>query len=602
MAKSGQIKVRVTDYDQLIFEWSVTSVSVQDNTSTIQWALKLQSTEYGAITSSALKTWRANINGKAWSGQNTIAIGNNTTKNLAGGSQTIAHEYDGTKTFSISFSQQFGITFAGATIGTISKETTATLDPIQRKAEIISAADFTDEGNPSFTYTAIQNIKQLLCNVSWDGIAYISNRDIPLAGSSFTFELQEDERETLREAMANANTMPVTYTLVTVFNDGTTMTSAKNATAKIINAHPRVSATIKDYADVTTDFTGDDDLLIKGMSNAKVQTNVTTYKGASVVSVVLENGTQTKSGTDVMFENVESGTFVVKVTDSRGNKVTATFTKPFVEYIGVTCNINNVEANASGLISFGVSGKFYNANIGSNPNALVVQYCIVEKGATPTSGQFRTTTATASGNTYTAAVNVSGLDYQKEYTIHARAVDAFGVYVHASMDTQVLPLFDWGKDDFQFNVPVNFEKGAQIGRRLIEFGEWTPMLNYTAAVTSYEVRRGWYQKVGGVVTIGWQIKAAIKSGYETSAVRISGVPFTPTFNAFGGGVAHNIYITGGFCFEGWALDTGEDITARLQPCNNTSAGNLQIASTAYYPTGGGTITLAGTICFETGDN
>ena len=126
---------------------------------------------------------------------------------------------------------------------------------------------------------------------------------------------------------------------------------------------------------------------------------------------------------------------------------------------------------------------------------------------------------------------------------------------------------------------------------------WTPTLNQSSAVSSYSVQEGWYQKVGQCVTIGFQIKATIKSGYDTSSLSITGVPFTPVYAAFGGGVAHNINISGGFNFEGWSLGTDSSISARLQPCNNTAAGNLNIASTSYYPSGGGTVTLAGTICY-----
>lgn len=127
--------------------------------------------------------------------------------------------------------------------------------------------------------------------------------------------------------------------------------------------------------------------------------------------------------------------------------------------------------------------------------------------------------------------------------------------------------------------------------------KWTPTLNVSNAVSSYSVQQGWYQKVGQCVTIGFQIKATIKSGYDTSSLSITGVPFTPAYAAFGGGVAHNINISGGFNFEAWSIGTDGAISARLQPCNNTAAGNLNIASTSYYPSGGGTVTLAGTICY-----
>jgi hypothetical protein len=132
----------------------------------------------------------------------------------------------------------------------------------------------------------------------------------------------------------------------------------------------------------------------------------------------------------------------------------------------------------------------------------------------------------------------------------------------------------------------------------IGYGTWIPTLNNSSAVSSYGVRQGWYSRMGNVITIGWQLKATINSGYSSTSLSISGVPFTPAYVAFGGGVAHNINISAGFAFEGWAIGTDGAITARLQPCNNTAAGNLNISSTSYYPSGSGnTLTLAGTICY-----
>ena len=149
----------------------------------------------------------------------------------------------------------------------------------------------------------------------------------------------------------------------------------------------------------------------------------------------------------------------------------------------------------------------------------------------------------------------------------------------------------------RINLEANSIYAYGEALKVCKADRWTPTLSVSNAVSSYSVQEGWYQKIGQCVTIGFQIKATIRSGYDSSSLAITGVPFTPVFAAFGGGVAHNINISGGFNFEAWSLGTDGSISARLQPCNNTSAGNLNIASTSYYPSGGGTVTLAGTICY-----
>ena len=129
-------------------------------------------------------------------------------------------------------------------------------------------------------------------------------------------------------------------------------------------------------------------------------------------------------------------------------------------------------------------------------------------------------------------------------------------------------------------------------------GTWTPTLTTSAAVSSYTVQQGWYSWVGDVITIGWQLKATVKNGYNSYEVAIGGCPFLPNYSAFGGGVAHNVAFVAGYNFEGWCLETDGRITLRGQPCNNTTMTNLNITSYAYYPTGSSSqvMTLAGTIC------
>ena len=111
MATSGSKSVTVTVVDELKFSWERTSYSVANNTSTISWKMELIAGSSGRISSTASKDWEVTVNGTKYSGTNTIGISNNSTKTLASGSTTISHNSDGTKSFSYSFSQYFGITF-----------------------------------------------------------------------------------------------------------------------------------------------------------------------------------------------------------------------------------------------------------------------------------------------------------------------------------------------------------------------------------------------------------------------------------------------------------------------------------------------------------
>lgn len=132
---------------------------------------------------------------------------------------------------------------------------------------------------------------------------------------------------------------------------------------------------------------------------------------------------------------------------------------------------------------------------------------------------------------------------------------------------------------------------------ILDKGIWTPMLN-TAVISSYTTQYGWYSKMGQSVTIGFYIKATCKSGYQSTGVSISGMPFTPLHPAAGGGMCSGAYVAANQNFQCYVAETNGTITVRTQACNNSSATNLTTsASGCFYRSNGGEITLSGTISF-----
>jgi hypothetical protein len=172
-----------------------------------------------------------------------------------------------------------------------------------------------------------------------------------------------------------------------------------------------------------------------------------------------------------------------------------------------------------------------------------------------------------------------------------------GSYVSFSEDTDDDLTIKATDINLNGNVKVN---GSPIGGEGGgTSGTWTPSLN-SSAISSYSVRQGWYQQVGNVVTLGFNIKATCYSGYNSTSISISGLPVTPRYDASGGGMCSGAYVSAGFNFECWVASTGGTITGRVQACNNTSATNLSTsASGLFYRSGGGEITLSGTICYIT---
>jgi hypothetical protein len=133
----------------------------------------------------------------------------------------------------------------------------------------------------------------------------------------------------------------------------------------------------------------------------------------------------------------------------------------------------------------------------------------------------------------------------------------------------------------------------------MEQGEWTPTLN-SSAISFYTTQAGWYNKVGQTVTVGFFIKANCRSGYETVHIEIGGLPYNPAYSSAGAGMCSGVYVGANKNFQCFVAESGYKITTRVQACNNTTDTNLSTSSAGCnYRSGGGEITLSGTITYMT---
>ena len=107
----------------------------------------------------------------------------------------------------------------------------------------------------------------------------------------------------------------------------------------------------------------------------------------------------------------------------------------------------------------------------------------------------------------------------------------------------------------------------------LKYGSWTPSISGT---NTYSVRSGWYQKVGNVVTIGWNVSGTfLSSTSNTTVISITGLPFTNSANlAAGGGIAYNCYLTANSYLMGWVISAnGSTIEPRTGSQKTTAGGS-----------------------------
>lgn len=456
MALSGSVSTSDYQGRYLKLTWSATQ-DIATNTSTISWTLK----GAGNASSSWYKAggFQVTINGESELNKSTdyrITLYNGTK--VASGSIKIKHGSDGKKSFSISV--KGGIyTYARNVSGSKS----FTLDTIPRAATISAAQDFTDEGNPKITYSNLAGssattLQACIAN-STGSTVYCAYRDISKSGTSYTFTLTDAERTTLRNACKSAKSMKVRFYVKTIIG-GNTYTKYLEKTLTITNAAPTVSMTVVDTDSAMIALTGSADKLVKYYSDAKYTVTASGNKGASISSYKVECGTKSATTATGTFSNVESGTFTVTVTDSRGYTTTKTVTKTIANYIKLTNDISFDSAAVDGSVHIKWKGNYFNGSFGSVANTCTVSYRYKEDGGSY--GSWVTATATKSGNTYSVDTKVTGLNYKKTYIFQTRVADKITSKESETVTVTFQPVFDWGANDFQFNVPVYLQSGSLV--------------------------------------------------------------------------------------------------------------------------------------------
>lgn len=454
----GSALNRFTNKFTLTLSWSRTSFSAVSNNSTISWTLSLAlANEYGATNvGSTSKAYSVVINGTTYSGTADVGIKKGETKTLATGSATIAHNSDGTKTFSYSCSQTLNNNKSYSASGS------STLDTIPRKATITVAPNFNDEENPTITYsnpsgTAVTKIEAC---ISFDGsVDDIPYREISRTGTSYTFNLTSAERTTLQTLLDSGTTATVRFYIRTTIGSET-LWHYLSKVLTFVNYTPILEPTVEDVNEVTKALTGTKDTLVRYRSNALYKTNATGRKGATIYDYVVGHGINYYYESDTI-EGVQGDTFYFTVTDSRGHSSSAIVTKTLVNYVPLTCNLTVAIPTMSGTTTATVKGNCFYGKFGNHTNAKTNTLTVKYRYRSDYSySDWQSATVTiASDNTYTHTFNISGLDYTKSYTFEAQAVDKLDTIDSAEYKISSSSVFDWSNVDFNFNVPVNFANG-----------------------------------------------------------------------------------------------------------------------------------------------
>ncbi len=475
MASSGSFNTTAYSNRHLTFSWSIKEQSIANNTTTINWTLKAGGTSTVYYASGNFKVV---IDGETvYSSATRIELRKDTV--VASGTKTITHNTNGQRSFSAS--AEAGIyTYAVNCKGSGSWE----LTPIPRQATVTSATDFNDETNPTiqFTNQAGLRVKPYI-NAYYNGIKIIGlERAVGTYSSPYTWSITNAERETMRTAMKNLNSCEVWIGLETYLADGTVLGAHSiNKTFSIINANPTLAPTVRDIGVASTALTGNPNTMIRYFNHMVATANAQTYKGATIKERKITNGPYYGYDNSEEFIYTDSNTFEFKITDSRNNTATKTITVPMIDYIPLTCNVEGkitLDASTSTevTLSFTVSGNYFNGSFGAVDNELELSYSLEYEGGGASIQPLTIPEGAFNGDgTYSFTYTIpQKFDYKYGYTIQVQATDKIGSVSSSSKTLKAVPVFDWGEEDFNFNVPVKIQ-GTELDY-IVEQGEkngWT---------------------------------------------------------------------------------------------------------------------------------
>lgn len=371
-------------------------------------------------------------------------------------SNPIPHNSDGNKSVNIVCDYACNATISGTYFGIVSASKTVDMDLIPRAATLTSAESFTDEGNPSITYnnpagTAATALQAAI--YSSDGTtAYAAYRNITKTASSYTFNLTTAERNAMRNAIPNSKSMNVRFYLKTTIGSNNYYSYIQQ-TLTITNANPTISPTIKDTNAITLALTGDENTIVKYFSNAAITTGAAAIKGATLKSQKASNSGKSFTTASGTINAVESSVFTFSATDSRGNSSSKDVEKPFIDYIKLTANFKP-QITVDGVITFTVSGNYFNGSFGAADNTLNLYYRY--KNANGEFGDWVAITPSIGYGTYSSQVQftIPNFNYKNTYTFQIKANDKLISTGEKEYIISALPVFDWSKSDVKFNVPI----------------------------------------------------------------------------------------------------------------------------------------------------
>lgn len=504
----------------LTFSWSRTSYSVDKNTSTIEYTLKGNGTYTGWINTRNIKLV---VNGTTvYTATGPIKVYNGTV--LKSGTITISHNDDGTKKFSAS--AEAGIYYGAVNC---TGDGTWEITDIPQKSSVKATDGII--GSTS-TITISRASSSFTHTLTWSCLG--------LSGTFYTKTKETTVKPTIPTSIyakiPNDKKAEITVTCET-FNGSTSLgtnTCKFTANANENACKPTLSyESILDTNEKSKAVTKDNTKFVKGVSNAQISgVSATGNNSAKIKLIEFKCDTQTKTVTDgtATINAVTSGTFSLVATDSRGYSTTIPYDATMYDYFkpSMVVNVQRVEQTGN-IVKTEYSGIFCNNEIasglkvdfryikedGNYSDWLNLAQINADGSITTTRGDF-----TYNGNEFSGSATFEmEFDYRKEHHFEFRVIDCLDTIPYEKGLIRGVPIFDYGENDFNFNVPLYYQNNPMDF--IVEqgtSGNWTYRKWYSGIAECWLYSQFTFPTTGGLVS-----GAGIENWYVT-AIEVS-LPF-----------------------------------------------------------------------------
>ena len=460
-----------------------TGVNVFWSTGTYDWEPSTRVNESINLTSIATYTLSVSAGSGSSISVNRTASGYAGTGIITSGTRLYKNDV-----LKISFSPNTGYILTSTTVnenpfssgnsytvsGNVSVASTA-----QQGASAISAADADIESASTIVVTRYSSSNYHSIYFSFNGISgyitpsgTISATEVKYQETVVSFTIPSS----FYEQMPNDQSGTCDLTCRTyASSSSSTLVGDPSTTSFVVRASasrctPTVSLVVTDVNPHTVELTDDaEQTLVRYKSTARATITAEVKNFATIVSVSV-NGVQVDLEDMYLdFENTTTQQYTATVTDSRGFSASASFSMlRMIPYSPLTINPTvSRPAPTSDKLTISLSGDMFVGDWRDTvPNTLYIRYRYAELGSSQYSDEYvidnSKITFTSSGYYTASPVELVGeFDYQTAYTILITAYD--GNPGRSVILTQIektitqqkgIPVFDWGANDFRFNVPV----------------------------------------------------------------------------------------------------------------------------------------------------